>query len=492
MTLLTRRIESRESREERAELARKELERRKSASGRRSPERLLFGSQAKYATDTSNFVAACCSRRAGKSFGSAFRLCTAAEKHPGALLPYIVRSREDARNIIWPALQLFDKEAGLGLRFMQNTGDVVFPNGSRIILRGAGSRREIDKLRGPAYPGAIIDEAQGFSKDELDYLIDDVLGPVVVAQFGGSICLAGTPNAACAGPFYDICMGFTSGWSLHGWTMADNPFMKNKDAYIARLLESRHWTPDHPSFQREYLGRWVRDTMGLVFRLSETLNVVDAPELEEAEDAEYTLGIDLGFNDPSAFVVLRYSEYLNRCEVVESWKESKLIPSAVAAKVEALRQKYELASIVADSGGYGKAIVEELREKYHIPVLPAQKQGKGSFVELLNGDLAAGLLRIPRTERALLDEMRLLQWDADKVERGRLEFDGRFADHLCDALLYAWRDCRHQGEDRDFDGPKPNTPAWYDAQAKAEEAAADEKWGGGPKDKPSWWERLWA
>ena len=314
-----------------------------------------------------------------------------------------------------------------------------------------------------------------------------MLGPVVVGQFGGSIVLTGTPNAACAGPFHDIVVGKQPGWSVHGWTMFDNPHLPNIASYVDDMLHRRGWTREHPGFRREFLGEWVRDAEGLVFRLDEARNVIEEADLS-GDEWDYVLGIDLGFNDPSAFVVLAYSPERAKCIVVDSWKESDLIPSAVAAKVEALRERWPIGRIVADSGGYGKGIVEEMKQKFGLPILSARKQDKAAFVELLNGDLRAGVLQIPRSERPLLDEMRLLQWDSRAVERGRLQYDARFADHLCDALLYAWRECRHQGDDGVRDLPKPGTPDWHEAQAKHALALAERQFGE-REDRP-WWDSM--
>ncbi len=460
-----------------AELGRRQ---QREAAGR--AEALLFGPQLAFATDLSPRIIACCSRRAGKSTAIGWRLGKAALKHPRSIVPYVARAREDARDIIWPAFQLLDDAMALGLQFKQNTGDVVFPNGSRVVLRGAGSRREIDKLRGPKYPEVAVDEAQGFGED-LEYLLDDVLEPATL-DYHGAILLTGTPNAACAGPFHRMATGATPGWSVHGWTLRDNPHLRDVEAWLAALRKRRGWDEQHPTYLREYCGQWVRDSVGMVFRLDEALNVADVGE--EPEDAEFCLGIDLGFDDPSAFVVVGYSELTGRTWVVATHLEAGLIPSAVAAKVEAMREQWPISRIVADSGGYGKGIVEEMRQKFRLPVESASKREKAAYVEMLNGDLRAGLLTIPPRERELLGEMRLLQWDLDSVEKGKPKYDRRFDDHLCDALLYAWRECRHHGEEREEMPPAPGSREFY---ARLEAELESEAAGDLGDDRP-WWERL--
>ena len=213
------------------------------------------------------------------------------------------------------------------------------------------------------------------------------------------------------------------------------------ESWLQRKREQKAWDDNHPTYLREYCGVWIRDASALVFEYSEARNVIEDFEYEDANDWEFVLGIDLGFNDPTAFVILAYSENLRQVRVIESYKESKLIPSAVAAHVERLNDEYSFSRIVADTGGFGKGYAEEMKKRFSLPILPAQKSKKASFIEHLNGDLRAGNLQICRNaNQALLEEMSLLQWNIDAMERGKMVIDDRrFHDHLCDALLYAWR-----------------------------------------------------
>ena len=61
-----------------------------------------FPKQNNFILDSNRFVAAQCSRRAGKSNGLALRFLAQMEKYPGAFFPYIALTRESARNIMWP------------------------------------------------------------------------------------------------------------------------------------------------------------------------------------------------------------------------------------------------------------------------------------------------------------------------------------------------------------------------------------------------------
>lgn len=453
------------------------------------PDELLFGKQRDFVLDDSHSVAACCSRRAGKSYGVAFKLLQKAFQFKRSHCLYIVQSRETAKDIIWGPLQDLDEKLELGLRFREDTGAVIFPNGSKILLKGAGTKREVDKLRGNKHPLVVIDEAQGYGTQLLDYLLEEVIEPATL-DYGdeGQILITGTPNAACAGYFYEATQRGKFGWSVHHWTMLDNPHLPDPQAWLKAKRERNNWGTDHPKYLREYCGVWVRDAEGLVYRFRDETNAIPTFRPSEAPDWEYVLGIDLGYNDPTAFVVVAYSELTGRAEVVTSWKESGLTPSRVAVEVEVMMQDFRFSRIVADTGGFGKGYVEEMREKHGMPIIPARKRDKAAFVELLNGDLASGTLVIAQDEnQELIDEMRLLQWDVDKLEvSGKLVEDSRFHNHLCDALLYAWRECYHHTEERDVEGPTPGTKAWEAAEEKRREDLALERFGDDANRE--WWD----
>lgn len=466
-----------------AEAARR-AEKRKSLD----PDELLFGPQRDFVMDNSRNKVAVCSRRAGKSYSIAFMLLQHALIHERSINPYITLTRDSGKDILWPALHDLNGKLDLKLRFRENTGDIILPNKSKIIIRGADDKRQIEKLRGPKYPIAVVDEAQGFPHFLHD-LIEDVLEPATL-DYDGQIVVTGTPNSACAGPFYELTTK-AEGWAVHNWTLRDNPHIPGVEDWLERKKKQKAWDDNNPTYLREYCGVWIRDSSCLVFEYSENLNCIDTFPAEDADDWAWVLGMDLGFNDPTAFVVIAYSEDLRQAFVVQSYKESGLIPSAVAARVEALMERYPFVRIVADTGGFGKGYAEEMKSRFAIPVKAAQKAQKHSFIELMNGDLRSAGLKVCRDGNAeLLDEMLLLQWDLDKMERGRMEMDRRrFQNHLCDALLYAWRECGHHHGEFLYDDLEVYGTAdyWKAEAARMEQEEVDAL--AESSDNP-WWARL--
>ena len=447
-------------------------------------DKLLFGPQKDFVLDPSKNKAAVCSRRAGKSYSIAFMLLEHALKNERSINPYITLTRDSGKDILWPALHDLDEKLNINLKFRENTGDIVLPNKSKIIIRGSDDRRQIEKLRGPKYPIAVIDEAQGFPHFLHD-LIEDVLEPATL-DYDGQIVVTGTPNSACAGPFFDLT-NTVEGWNVHTWTLRENPHIPNVTDWLERKREQKGWDENHPTYLREYCGVWIRDSSCLVFEYSDKVNVVDTFDHTLADDWEWVLGIDLGFNDPTAFVVLAYSESINKVYVVESYKESKLIPSVVAAHVEGLRVAYPFSRIVADTGGFGKGYAEEMKTRFAIPVFAAQKRQKANFIEHMNGDLRTGSIQICADKnKDLIEEISLLQWNVDAMERGRMMIDDRrFQDHLSDAFLYAWRECKHHGDDYEIEGPTIGSPEHYRAEAERMEREEMERFEA--ESENPWW-----
>lgn len=407
----------------------------------------------------------------------------------GSRLAFVVQARERAKEIIWAPLEAFNQQFKLGLRFNENSGNVVFPNGSRILLFGAGNRREMEKLRGLKYPEIAIDEAQLFAGDSLRYLIEDVCEPAV-GDYGaaGAITVTGTPNAACAGHMFNLWQA-DDGTVRHHWTLRENVYhgvahlpwgsvstLESREAYLADLRRRRGWTEQSATYLREYMGIWIRDASGLVYKLNFGLNCPNAPWdafKALADDWSYTLGIDFGVSSPCAFTVVAHSLTLGRAFVVESWKlggDGTPVPaSRVAVEIEKLDAKYDLAAKMGDLGGLGKAFGETLMHDYGIVLTAAKKTEKAAHIETLNSDLQAGILTLCRPQCGeLIEEMSVLQWSEADREKGVHKEQRGQANHCADSALYAWRGGVH----KDLSDWEQNPPASGSAEAIA---AAEER-----------------
>lgn len=451
-------------------LAAQELIRRKKAR-----ELLVddnFPEQAAFIRDPSRFLTAICTRRAGKSHGLALKFFNAARKHPKSLSPYIGLTRQSAENIMWPVFKELNEKYSIGAEMTISDLQITLPNESKIILFGADQKNFIERLRGPKYPFAAIDEAQSF-RTHIEQLIDDVLTPAVADFIDGQIAITGTPGPVPKGYFYDSSIG-KNGFKVHAWTVYQNPYFPRPHEFAEELLVRKAWTKDHPTFKREWLGEWVADPDALVYKFNRSKNLIDS--VQENKNWLYVLGVDLGFDpDPSAFVLCGYSQYDRHLYILDTYKENKMTVSDVAERIKYYQKDYPYLKITIDAGAQGKMIAEEIRQRFNVPLIAAEKNGKAGFIEIMNSDFQNGIVKlVDQKTKELQNELLSLIWDSE--EDTRVE-DHRYPNHLTDAALYAWRYCYNYSPSELPKKVKPNTEEFMDAwwEKEAERIAIEER-----------------
>ncbi len=398
-----------------------------------SLKQILFDKQLECINDKSTFIAALCTRRAGKSFLAGVRLYLAALTHANSISIYIALTRASARNIMWQILLNIGTKAGIKIDPKESSLTIrIIETNSEIHLVGADTKNFIERLRGIPYAVAIIDEA-GFFRDHISLLVDDVLEPSI-SDLNGQIVLLGTPAVRPQGLFYDATMGNASGWSVHKWSVFDNPHMPNQRDFVDKMMIRRGWTKDNPTYLREWCGQWVEDLDALVYKFKKGKN--DYTNLPSTNDWTRILSVDYGWHDKTAFAIIAYHPKINRTYVEYAKGYSELIPSQIAEMLQKLIARFSPAKIVADTGGLGKTITEEMRIRYQIPIMAAKKTDKQSWISLLNGDFIDGNCLVNDG----LEELRHQYSTLVKDENG--DEDAGMPNDLCDAVLYGWRESK--------------------------------------------------
>lgn len=433
-----------------------------------------FPEQRDFLTRAERRRVALCSRRAGKTWADAAWLALGALEDPAGLSLYTARSKSHARMLIMEDLQDLNERFHIGIRFRELDGQLIaqFPNRHRIWLAGVKNQSECEKFRGMPFTRVVIDEAQiyGF----LEYLIEDVLRPALIDK-RGLLALTGTPGAVPAGLFYQVSTGDGGpAWPTSHWTLRNNPYLPDVEGEIVDVLKARGWSSDHPTFQREYLGRWVRDIGALVYPYDGQINAFS--ELPPGR-WRYGLGVDLGAGDAASTALVLCAAQLEQPEVyaLEARALANATPSRVAAEIERFRRDpaRPLSLIVLDEGALGRGYGDEFRQRYGLPVMAATKQNKRAIQEGIAGDMRAGLIKIdPHKCAPLVDEMQILQWTADRSEQ-----DPRFPDHCCDAFLYCARALRPR-----YDPQRDNADRMSAEMAQAIRAAKERR-------AKAWWQR---
>jgi hypothetical protein len=435
----------------------------------------LFDVQRAFIEDPARRKAALCGRRAGKTFGMARYLAQKALARPGAMCLYIALTRLHAKRLIWDEVKRLSASHGLGARANESELELTFPNGGKVFLAGADKEDEIEKFRGLAFDLVVLDEAASFG-GFFKRLVEEVLEPGL-EDYAGTLCMVGSPGMACAGYFHDATNGLASGWSVHRWTVRDNPrfprwtgqdnWRELAEQWIAGYLAERKWDENHPTFQREMLGKWVKDSAGLVYHYDPVRN--DYQELPAGHDWRTVMGVDFGFDDAFALVVIAFCSDLPDVFQVDEFDQVGFIPSQWAEMINQYRAKHKPVKIMADTGALGKAIALELQTRHGIPLTPAQKTDKLAAIELLNADLERGLYHAKRGSH-LASQMSTLPWSEDRKKE-----DERFGNDLCDANLYAYREAWHWTYRKPQERIKPGSKEYWEAEERAmEEEAEDE------------------
>lgn len=435
---------------------------------------LCFDKQEEFINDPAKFKTAVCSRRAGKTVSCAVDLLYTAKNKPGVVCLYITLSRASAKKIIWRELTTLNNRYNLGGKINNVELSITFDhpnhNESTIYLTGAKDETEIEKFRGLGLYKVYIDEAQSF-RPYLTQLIDDVLVPALY-DYDGSLILIGTPGPVKAGIFYEA--SHSDAWSHHYWNIMDNPYIKIKSGkepkeILANERKRRGITEQDPTYQRESLGRWVEDYDSLVFRYNENKNhYLSLPN----DKLYYVIGVDIGWEDADAIAVLGWHPHEDKVYLVEEYVENKLTITDLVNKIKELQSRYEPVRMVMDAGALGKKIQEEIRQRHGISMEAAEKHRKNEFIELMNDDLRTGKLKIRRDSRWAEDAM-LIQWD--RSTPGRLKISDVFHSDISDAVLYAWRECKHYGSEAKDEKPRLGTPEYMDWLEEEEARKVEER-----------------
>lgn len=394
-----------------------------------------FAQQDAFVDDDSQFLAALCTRRAGKTTALAKKFHKTMVKYPGSLCRYIALTRDSAKDIMWGVLQELDEAEGWKAEFNESALVMKISNGSRLKLYGADMKNFIRRLRGAKSPANGVDEAQEFG-EHLRTLVDDVLTPSMADYSESWLALTGTPGPIPRGMFYDITAGALEDYSVHKWSLYQNPYLPNAQEFVDTLKKRKQWDDNNATYLREYKGLWVLDTESLLIRYSEDKNhYAEIPKLSW----HYILGVDIGYNDADALAVIAWSNASPCIYLVEEIVTVGQDITQLSNQIESLLTRYDISKIVMDEGALGKKVAEEIRRRKQIPVQAADKTRKMENVAFLNDYMRMGKFFAKRDSRFATDSYHL-QIDYDKTTPDRLVVKKGFHSDIIDAALYAFKE----------------------------------------------------
>lgn len=416
--------------------------------------KIVFQEQLQFIQQEDRFKTLCKSRRAGGTMSLVGLFFDIGRFTPDINMAYITLDRGTAERIIWPELMRVNQDKGMGCQMNQQKLWIDFPNRSKLYLAGAKDRNEINKLRGKAFYIIAIDECQSFRDSLMKELIEDVLEASLI-DYGGRLLLVGTPNAACAGYFYEAC--HANSWKHFGWTMEKNPWIPIKSGMSVEQIKQEHLarkciTEDDASYQREWLGKWVKDENSLVFKFNKVRNTFDV--LPEGFTWHKILSADIGWHDHDAICIWAFTEDLPNLYLIYCEESTHQDITGFAQRVHKLEEEHgAFMHRVIDTGGLGKKVTEELKNRHSLYFKAADKTQKHSFIKLMNADFLQGTLKV-QINLPIIEDLEINQWDMDKDPPFE---DARFSWDLTDAALYGWREAKHYTYEKKASKPVKNS-----------------------------------
>jgi hypothetical protein len=397
-----------------------------------------FTEQRGFIDDTKKLKALHCTRRAAKSYTAGLYMVETCLKYPMSNCLFIGLTRQSAFDIIdKDILMTINRKYDLGIERNKTTLDYTFPNGSIIRVTGVDvSEDEMNKLLGKKYRLVCIDESSLYTVN-LRHLVYDILGPAMADQ-EGTICLFGTSSNFTQGLFFDITNNKEPGWSIHRWSAHQNPHI-NWQRQLDEIKNNRPLYMETPQFRQWYLNEWVIETDKLVYKFNPERNLFRDLPHPHSRGWHYVLSCDLGWEDDTAIIRSAYHDNDPTFYVLDVFKQKHMTFDQVEAKLLTYIRdpKCPVNSVIVD--GANKQGVETMTMRSNILFEYADKLGKSDHIEICNGDLIQGKIRIHESCHPLFEEMGALVWKTagDKIVIPRKEHPS-LPNHLCDAFLYGW------------------------------------------------------
>jgi len=427
--------------------------------------------QEAFILDPERRVSARCPRRAGKTTACIILIMYTMLREPGAQVLYLCLTRGQAEKNIWTALRNLDAEYAVEGTFVGGGSSELkysLPNGSSLWLRGGETQRELEKNRGQWFSLIIIDEGKSFSPVVLEEAIDEILWPTLGDKLG-KLVFIGTPGNILAGPFYEATCEDRpdNGWSRHSWDIADNTALPHLWEEALDTQARKGWADDHPTWVREYLGKWCPSSDVMVFHAFDAHRNLYSGELPSGHKWTTLLGVYLGFGDDWGVCIANYSDTCPGFYVTHCRAYAQATMDQVAKRLKELLITYPADVLVLNKDRYKSKLIEAFSSNHDIPLIQAEAIERFDVIDLINADLATGDMVIPN-KSDLITEWAGLQWENDKR---KLYAEG--CQYQCtEAFLFLWNHAYHHHARPHEKQLEPGTHAYIRAELDRQEHEA--------------------
>lgn len=357
----------------------------------------LHKTQKEVYTSKKRFKAMRCGRRWGKTHYALSETLLKAFSATEGVAFYVAPTLQQAKDIAWnPLKQMLS--AVPGVKYTENTAEVLLPNGIRILFKGSDRP---DTLRGAKLFHAVIDEYQDMKPDVFDAIIQPAL-----MDLEGSATIIGTPKGMTH-HFYRFVKRaeVLPDWGVFHYTTFDNPMIPRRELERMRQgMSSYLWeqeimakfkVADSDLFKASWIQQ-AKAEKNPIIRQATTVVSADLCGYTDYAEAMKT-------NDPKS----RLDEYCFVPTAVfgRQWHVFDMVTgrdtiSRTARSLLATAKRYQATSVGVEKGALFQAIyptlVSEIRElnvPVHVRDLTHNNRGKVErILWALQGRLEHGLI----------------------------------------------------------------------------------------------------
>ena len=299
---------------------------------------------------------------------------------------------------------------------------IELENGSTIRM---GSVNQVDSCVGRSYNLILFDEC-ALSSEGAD-AFNVALRPTLDRP-GSKAIFISTPRGKnnWFSEFYGrgFLPEYTQWASIHA-DYRENPRLTEEDIRDARLTMSR------ATFSQEYEASFTAFE-GQIFQLNQDECLADLSELNTSE-MEVFAGIDIGFKDPTAFIIVAYDYNAELYYVIDEYLQAEKTTDGHARAIKEMMDKYHIDSIFIDHSAAQTRF--DWAYNFDIPTISANKSVLDGIAHCQN-IVEHGRLIVNNSCKHTIQMLDQYRWD-DKtgITNERPKHD-KYS-HMADAMRYA-------------------------------------------------------
>jgi hypothetical protein len=366
------------------------------------------------------FVSAALSRRLGKTYIANIIGQVA------TLVPYcnvlIMSPNYNLSSISFELQRRFIKHFDLEIE-RDNLKDRILElsNGSTVRM---GSITQVDSCVGRSYNLIIFDEAALSAKGEEAFNV--ALRPTLDRP-GSKAIFISTPRGRknWFTKFYE--RGFSSEYPQ--WASIHADYLENSRMLESDVAEARK-SMSKAEFEQEYMASF-NVYEGMIFEGFDMDLVID--ECPPLNECEVMAGIDPGYRDPTAFIVIAYHYSSDTFYIIDEYISAEATTAEHAKKIQELIVKYDIGNIFIDSAA--AQFAGDLAYSYDISTTKAKKDvlpGIAYLQTMVEQKKVYVLSHCTNT----IDMLNMYQWDTSESLQKERPLHNEYS-HMADALRYA-------------------------------------------------------